>query len=375
MAKPPGKGPSRASRTAQTSADRTQAGRTQAGRTQAGRTQAGRTLAAKAKLAGAHAARTEAGRAKAGKAAPGKATPGKAAAGKASPAGSAAGGTRAAKSPAADAPAGKGQASKVGAGKAGAGKARATAQSAAGRQLTERVKTARGRKTSSQRWLQRQLNDPYVAAAKAQGYRSRAAWKLAEMDDRFRLLKPGARILDLGAAPGGWAQVAVERCGRNARIVALDINPMDPVPGAEVLLGDILDAETPARIRAALDGPADLVLSDMAPPATGHRQTDHIRIMALCEGRAGPGLRGAGAGRQLPLQGAAGRRRGQPAAAHEAGFPHRAPCQAAGQPQRQRRGLCHRTGLSRRTAGRGPGPRRSGSRRPAGPARRLTRGG
>lgn len=263
MAKPPGKGPSRASRTAQTPA---------------GRTQAGRTQAAKAKLAGAHAARTEAGRAKAGKAAPGKA-----AAGKASPAGSAAGGTRAAKPPAADAPAGKGQASKVGAGKAGAGKARATAQSAAGRQLTERVKTARGRKTSSQRWLQRQLNDPYVAAAKAQGYRSRAAWKLAEMDDRFRLLKPGARILDLGAAPGGWAQVAVERCGRNARIVALDINPMDPVPGAEVLLGDILDAETPARIRAALDGPADLVLSDMAPPATGHRQTDHIRIMALCE--------------------------------------------------------------------------------------------
>ncbi|MFC3227451.1 RlmE family RNA methyltransferase [Marinibaculum pumilum] len=153
----------------------------------------------------------------------------------------------------------------------------------AGRQLTQRVKTARGRKTSSQRWLQRQLNDPYVAAAQAQGYRSRAAWKLAEMDDRFRLLKPGLRVLDLGAAPGGWTQVAVERCGKRARILAVDINEMDPVPGAAVMQADMRDPDAAARVRAALDGAADLVLSDMAPPATGHRQTDHLRIMALCE--------------------------------------------------------------------------------------------
>lgn len=151
------------------------------------------------------------------------------------------------------------------------------------RPLKQRVKTARGRKTSSQRWLQRQLNDPYVAAAQAQGYRSRAAWKLVELDDRFRLLRPGQRILDLGAAPGGWTQVAVERTGARARILAVDLLEMEPVAGAEVLQADLREAGAAQRIREALSGPADLVLSDMAPSTTGHRQTDHLRIIALCE--------------------------------------------------------------------------------------------
>ncbi|HXS39643.1 MAG TPA: RlmE family RNA methyltransferase [Stellaceae bacterium] len=154
------------------------------------------------------------------------------------------------------------------------------------RGLTVRVKTAKQRRPSSTAWLERQLNDPYVAEAKRQGYRSRAAFKLIELDDRFHLLKRGARIVDLGAAPGGWSQVAAERIGAAAghgKIVALDILAIEPIPGVVILEQDFLDPAAPAAIAAALGGAADLVLSDMAQPATGHAATDHLRIVALAE--------------------------------------------------------------------------------------------
>lgn len=154
-----------------------------------------------------------------------------------------------------------------------------------GRGLTQRVKTASRRSASSTRWLERQLNDPYVAEARQRGYRSRAAFKLAEMDERHGLLRPGARIVDLGAAPGGWTQVAVERCP-GGRVVAVDLNPVEPVAGAVFLHADFLAEDTPARLREALGGRADVVLSDMAAPATGHAATDHLRIMGLCEAAA-----------------------------------------------------------------------------------------
>jgi 23S rRNA (uridine2552-2'-O)-methyltransferase len=146
--------------------------------------------------------------------------------------------------------------------------------------LKVKVKSAKGRKASSHRWLERQLNDPYVREAKAKGYRSRAAFKLLELDKKFRVLKKGARVLDLGAAPGGWTQVAV---AKGAHVVAMDILAMEPIAGADVLQLDMLDPETPARLKAALGGPADLVLTDMAAPTTGHRATDHIRTVALLE--------------------------------------------------------------------------------------------
>jgi len=156
--------------------------------------------------------------------------------------------------------------------------------------LTTRVKTAAKRSVSSTRWLQRQLNDPYVAAAKQQGYRSRAAFKLLQLDQRFGFLKPGTRVVDLGAAPGGWTQVAVARVGatlasspRKGKVVGIDILAWDPVPGAVTLVGDFLDPLAVARVEEALNGPADVVLSDMAAPATGHAATDHLRIMHLCE--------------------------------------------------------------------------------------------
>lgn len=165
----------------------------------------------------------------------------------------------------------------LGKGEAGKGSAR---------RLTVKVKTAGKRSASSTRWLKRQLNDPYVTEAKRLGYRSRAAFKLAQLDDRFGLIKPGARIVDLGAAPGGWTQVAVER-GRaregRGRVVAVDLSPMEPIAGAEILELNFLDPEALKRIRAALGGPADLVMSDLAAPSTGHPQTDHLRIMALAE--------------------------------------------------------------------------------------------
>jgi 23S rRNA (uridine2552-2'-O)-methyltransferase len=149
--------------------------------------------------------------------------------------------------------------------------------------VTTRLKTAKGRPVASQRWLERQLNDPYVAAARAAGWRSRAAFKLIELDERFKLLRPGGRVVDLGAAPGGWTQVAVRRVGERGRVVALDLLEMDPVPGATVLRGDFQEAAAEEAVRAALAGPADLVLSDMAPNTTGHTATDHLRITALAE--------------------------------------------------------------------------------------------
>jgi len=155
-----------------------------------------------------------------------------------------------------------------------------------GRAPAVRVKTARRRSASSTHWLQRQLNDPYVAEARRLGYRSRAAFKLLELDDRFRLLKPGGRVVDLGAAPGGWTQVAAARTRAEAgdgRMVGIDLLPMDPVPGATLLHADFLDPTAPEAIKVALAGPADVVLSDMAAPATGHAATDHLRIVALAE--------------------------------------------------------------------------------------------
>jgi 23S rRNA (uridine2552-2'-O)-methyltransferase len=150
-----------------------------------------------------------------------------------------------------------------------------------GRKLTVNVKTAKKRSLASAEWLRRQLNDPYVAAAKQQGWRSRAAFKLLELDDRFHIIRPGARVLDLGAAPGGWTQVAIRR-GATA-VVGLDLLPIDPIPGSTLILGDFNDPEMPERLAALLGGKADLVLSDMAPNTTGHGATDHIRIMALAE--------------------------------------------------------------------------------------------
>ncbi len=154
------------------------------------------------------------------------------------------------------------------------------------RRLTVKVKTAGRRSASSTRWLERQLNDPYVAEAKRLGYRSRAAFKLMQLDDRLGLIKPGARIVDLGAAPGGWTQVAVERAGARegrGRVVAVDLSPMEPIAGAEILELNFLDPEAPQRIRMVLGGPADLVMSDLAAPSTGHPRTDHLRVMALAE--------------------------------------------------------------------------------------------
>ena len=149
------------------------------------------------------------------------------------------------------------------------------------REAAARVKTAKGRKTSSTRWLERQLNDPYVHEAQRLGYRSRAAFKLLEMDERLRLLRPGMAVVDLGAAPGGWSQVAAAKTG--GTVVALDILEMAPLPGVTMLQADFMDDAAPAALIAALGGKADLVLSDMAPNTTGHKGTDHLRIMALVE--------------------------------------------------------------------------------------------
>ncbi len=152
-----------------------------------------------------------------------------------------------------------------------------------GRGLTVRVQTAKQRSASSTRWLKRQLSDPYVREAQRLGYRSRAAFKLIQIDDKLGLLKPGARVVDLGAAPGGWSQVAVARCAPGGRVVGIDLLAVDALPGALFLEGDFLDNDAPARLKQALGGPADVVLSDMAAPATGHAKTDHLRTMALAE--------------------------------------------------------------------------------------------
>jgi 23S rRNA (uridine2552-2'-O)-methyltransferase len=168
--------------------------------------------------------------------------------------------------------------------------------SRSGRDLKVRVRSHRGRKLASKLWLERQLNDPYVARARQEGLRSRAAFKLAEIDDKFHLLKPGAKVVDLGAAPGGWSQIAAQRVGATGgqegmpanmpgrgRVVAIDLLDMPAIPGVEFLHLDFLDPEAPDRLKASLGGLADVVLSDMAANATGHRKTDHLRIVALAE--------------------------------------------------------------------------------------------
>jgi 23S rRNA (uridine2552-2'-O)-methyltransferase len=152
-----------------------------------------------------------------------------------------------------------------------------------GRGAYVRLKKAKGRKESSRRWIERQLNDPYVREAKAKGYRSRAAFKLMELDDKFHFLKSGARVLDLGAAPGGWSQVAAKRVGAKGTVVAADLLDITPVPGVTVLKLDLSNAGVIPTLEQALGGPADLVLSDMAAPTTGHRATDHLRTIALLE--------------------------------------------------------------------------------------------
>ena len=155
------------------------------------------------------------------------------------------------------------------------------------RSLNVQVKSAKGRKVSSTRWLERQLNDPYVQAAKREGYRSRAAYKLMEIDEKYNILKPGSVVLDLGAAPGGWSQVAAAKVDSDAGqgvVIALDIQDMEPDAGVTVLKADFMEDDALTQIRSVLGTrKADAVLSDMAAPATGHKKTDHLRIMALCE--------------------------------------------------------------------------------------------
>ena len=162
------------------------------------------------------------------------------------------------------------------------------------RDLKVKVRTARGRKPSSTRWLQRQLNDPYVKRARAEGYRGRAAFKILELDDKYRFLVPGARVVDLGCAPGGWSQVAVARVNAlgekpgkaEGRVLAVDLQEVEPIPGAEVHRLDFMEEGADDAIKGWLGGRADVVMSDMAAAASGHRQTDHLRIVALCEAAA-----------------------------------------------------------------------------------------
>lgn len=154
---------------------------------------------------------------------------------------------------------------------------------AGNRELNVHVKTAKRREYGSTLWLKRQLNDPYVRKAKAEGWRSRAAFKLIELDEKFSLLKPGARIVDLGCAPGGWCQVAAKKVGAKGKVVGIDYLSMPAVAGADVLEMDFLDEAAPDKLKGMLGGEADVVLSDMAAPTTGHRSTDHLRIIALAE--------------------------------------------------------------------------------------------
>jgi 23S rRNA (uridine2552-2'-O)-methyltransferase len=149
-----------------------------------------------------------------------------------------------------------------------------------------RLKPDRRRTPSSRAWLERQIKDPYVARAKREGRRSRAAYKLAEIDDKFHLIKKNSRVVDLGAAPGGWSEIAAKRAGDQGRVVALDILDMKPIAGVDFLKLDFLDPATPDRLKALLGGQADVVLSDMAANATGHRQTDHLRIIGLAQAAA-----------------------------------------------------------------------------------------
>jgi len=155
-------------------------------------------------------------------------------------------------------------------------------RSKAGREKV-RLKSARGRTNSSARWLQRQLNDPYVAEARRKGYRSRAAFKFEELDERYNLLKGAKRVVDLGCAPGGWCQVVVKRLGEKAEIVGIDLQEVEPIQGVTMLQMDFHALDAEERLMAELTGPVDLVMSDMANSATGHKSTDHMKTMALCE--------------------------------------------------------------------------------------------
>ena len=162
------------------------------------------------------------------------------------------------------------------------------------RDLRVKVKTARGRKLSSTLWLERQLTDPYVKRAQADGYRGRAAYKILELDDKFRFLVPGARVVDLGCAPGGWCQVAVKRINalgtrqgkKVGTILGVDLQEVESIPGAEIHVLDFMEDDADAKVKAWLNGPADVVMSDMAAASSGHKQTDHLRIIALCEAAA-----------------------------------------------------------------------------------------
>ncbi|WP_343078791.1 RlmE family RNA methyltransferase [Ostreiculturibacter nitratireducens] len=162
------------------------------------------------------------------------------------------------------------------------------------RELRVRVKTAKGRKLSSTLWLERQLNDPYVIRAKKDGYRGRAAYKIIELDDKFHFLVPGARVVDLGCAPGGWCQVAVERVNalgeksgkKRGTVLGVDLQEVEPIAGAEIHQLDFLSEGADEKVKAWLGGKADVVMSDMAAAASGHKQTDHLRIIALCEAAA-----------------------------------------------------------------------------------------
>ena len=162
------------------------------------------------------------------------------------------------------------------------------------RDLRVKVKTARGRRLSSTRWLERQLNDPYVQRAQKEGFRGRAAFKIMELDDKYHFLTPGARVVDLGCAPGGWLQVAVPRVNALGakkgkpvgRLIGVDLQEVEPIPGAEIHVLDFLDEGADEKVKAWLDGPANVVMSDMAASSSGHKQTDHLRIIALCEAAA-----------------------------------------------------------------------------------------
>ena len=172
--------------------------------------------------------------------------------------------------------------------------AKRTASGRGQRDLKVKVKSARGRKLSSTRWLERQLNDPYVRRAKADGLRGRAAYKILELDDKFRFLKLGARVVDLGCAPGGWCQIAVERTNAlgtkagkpTGRVIGIDLQEVEPIPGADLHQLDFLAEGADDKVKAWLDGKADVVMSDMAAASSGHKQTDHLRIIALCEAAA-----------------------------------------------------------------------------------------
>ena len=215
------------------------------------------------------------------------------------------------------------------------------------RALKVRVKTAKKRSLSSTLWLERQLNDPYVVRAKREGFRSRAAFKLTEIDDKHHVLKSGARVVDLGAAPGGWSQVAAKRVGARGRVVAIDVLDTDAIAGVDFAKIDFLDPAAPDRLKAMLGGPADVVMSDMAANATGHRATDHLKIIALVEAAAEFAARRAQAGRRVPRQGDSGRHREHLARHAQARLRDGEARQAGGEPRGLSRALRAGPGISR----------------------------